>query len=109
MHKTGDKIGTFTLTRYLGKSKWLLTCDCGKTRITHICNVQHAICCCQKRIRIGRNKRASGLQYKNTPERLQELRENIRKGAQKGRLKNGLTLSFNPERRVVHPKAYRRQ
>ena len=36
---------------------------------------QHAICRCKKRIRIGRNKRASGLQYKNTPERLQELRE----------------------------------
>lgn len=94
MHKTGDKIGTFTLTQYLGKSKWLLTCDCGKTRITHIANAQHTICRCQRRIRIGRNKRASGLQYENTPERLQELREKYKKGIPKGEIEKWLNLIF---------------
>lgn len=92
MHKLGDKFDTYTFTQYLGKSIWLLTCNCGRTRKVHSSNLWRTVCCCQKLVRVRGRTRSSGLKYENSLQRIQELQEKYKNGVPEGEVERWFGL-----------------
>ena len=56
---SGNKYGRLTVIKYLGKSKWLCVCDCGKEVVVstgHLMNGHTQSCGCYMKDRIGETK-----------------------------------------------------